>query len=227
MTKKIEKFAVIVAGGSGSRMQSDIPKQFIEVINLPILMHTIKKFKEADEAIKIIVVLPEKHVLYWKKLCSDYTFEIPHKIKYGGNSRFQSVKNGIEGLTSNSLVAIHDGVRPFTAVETIANSYKIANEKGNAITAIPLKDSIREVTKTGNLAKNRTNYRLIQTPQTFKTSILQEAYNVEENKIFTDDASVIEFSGHKVNLIEGSYQNIKITTPEDLLFARVLLEKKL
>ncbi len=221
----MRKFAVIVAGGSGSRMKSDTPKQFIGVAGSPILMHTIRRFKEADDQIQIVVVLPEVHITTWEKLCLEYKFDILHSVKKGGKTRFQSVKSGIDNLPKDSIVAVHDGVRPFTSLETIKTSYKVANEKGNAITAIPLKDSIREITNSGNVAKNRDNYRLIQTPQTFVTSILQEAYDTEEYESFTDDASVVEFAGHSINLIEGSYQNIKITTPEDLLFAGVLQSK--
>ena len=227
MIKNLKKYAVIVAGGSGSRMKSDIPKQFIEIGGMPILMHTINNFKNADKNTEIIVVLPSAHISTWKKLCEDFHFEVPHQIKPGGTSRFKSVKNGIEGLDTESLVAIHDGVRPFTSVNTINNAYSVAYEKGNAIVVVPLKDSVREVTNAGaeNIARDRSLYRLVQTPQTFLTSILKEAYNVEERDTFTDDASVVEFFGIKINLVEGSYRNIKITTPEDLLFAKILLDK--
>lgn len=171
-------------------------------------------------------MLPETRIATWQELISVHQFDIPHKICIGGKSRFQSVKSGVNVIPDDTLVAIHDGVRPFVSSKTINTSYEIAEKKGNAVAAIALKDSIREVNGKHNFAKNRKNYRLIQTPQTFKTQLIKEAYQSDEKAFFTDDASVFEHAGHKINLVDGSYQNIKITTPEDLLFAGVLLERK-
>jgi len=224
--KNYKKYAVIVAGGSGSRMQSSLPKQFIKIGDKVILMHTLLRFMESDASTNLILVLPESHVSTWQELIELHQFDIPHKICIGGNSRFQSVKAGISELPADSIVAIHDGVRPFVSTQTINTCYEIAKEKGNAIAAIALKDSIREVNNGSNFSRNRKFYRLIQTPQTFNTHLIQEAYQSEEKSFFTDDASVFEHAGHNINLVEGSYRNIKITTPEDLLFAGVLLESQ-
>lgn len=223
MQLNFKKYAVIVAGGSGSRMNTETPKQFIRLKDKVILMHTIDKFKQADSNTEIILVLPENHIETWNKLVKEYLFNVPHKIYKGGASRFQSVKNGLEGVSDKSLVAVHDGVRPFVLEETINLSYEVAAKKGNAIVSVPLKDSIRKVTPDFNKAENRSEFRLIQTPQTFQSDLIKKAYFVKEQDFFTDDASVLEFAGHKINLIDGSYQNIKITTPEDLIFANSIL----
>ena len=212
--KTQKKYAIIVAGGSGSRMKSDIPKQFIEVAGLPILMHTLKRFKEADSEIKIILVLPASQFEYWYELCSIYT-TVPHQLVKGGKTRFQSGLNGLKVIDNEGLVAIHDGVRPFVSVEIIKESFKIAYEKGTAIASVPSKDSVR----VNGRAIDRSTVRLIQTPQTFQISLIKKAFEVEELSSFTDDASVAEYAGFEINLIEGSYENIKITTPEDLLWA--------
>lgn len=223
MQINFKKYAVIVAGGSGKRMNAVTPKQFIQLKDKVILMHTIERFIAADSLTEIILVLPEHHIKTWKDLVKTYSFKISHKIFVGGKTRFQSVKNGLEGVSLESLVAIHDGVRPFVTKEVINNSFEVAAKKGNAIVSVPLKDSIRKVSKSTNKAKNRNEYRLIQTPQTFNSSLIKNAYFVEEQDFFTDDASVLEFAGHKINLINGTYENIKITTPEDLIFANSIL----
>ena len=218
----MKKYAIIVAGGSGSRMKSDLPKQFIEIGGLPILMHTLKKFKDADADIELILVLPESQFEFWKELCKTHSVfmkTIPHQLVAGGNSRFQSGKNGLDVIENEGLVAIHDGVRPFVSVEIIKESFKIAEEKGTAVASVASKDSVR----VNGQAIDRATVRLIQTPQTFQVSIIKKAFETEELAIFTDDASVAEHAGFTINLIEGSYENIKITTPEDLLWAEVLL----
>ena len=217
---------LIVAGGSGKRMQSETPKQFIEIAGLPVIMHTIKAFAWYASEIRIIVVLPENHITIWQKLIRDFKFTINHTCVKGGETRFQSVKNGLEYVTDTDVVAIHDGVRPLVSLNIISASFRVASEKGNAVTAIPLKDSIREIIESGeNIAADRHRFRIIQTPQTFQGEIIKKAYEVDENQLFTDDASVAEFSGEKIYLIEGAPVNVKITTPEDLTFARSFLEK--
>jgi 2-C-methyl-D-erythritol 4-phosphate cytidylyltransferase len=220
----MKKYAIIVAGGTGSRMGSDIPKQFIKVGKLPILMHTILLFFEYDKAIEIILVLPESQFGLWKELCEEYDFEVAHKVVSGGYSRFQSVSYGLMAISeTEGLVAIHDGVRPFVAKEIIANSFEVASEKSNAITAVKLKDSIRRMENDGsNRAFDRSKFYLIQTPQTFQLKLIKKAFEAKESPDFTDDATVLEAMGEKVNLIEGSYMNIKITTPEDLIFANAI-----
>jgi 2-C-methyl-D-erythritol 4-phosphate cytidylyltransferase len=216
----IKKYAIIVAGGSGSRMKSDIPKQFIEVGGLPILMHTLKRFKEADSSIEIILVLPETQFDYWEELCQKYK-PVSHQLVAGGNTRFQSGLNGLKVIDNEGLVVIHDGVRPFVSKEIINESFKIAFEKGTAVVSVPSKDSVR----VNGQAIDRSTVRLIQTPQTFQISLIKKAFETEELSTFTDDASVAEHAGFEINLIEGNYENIKITTPEDLLWAEVILKK--
>ena len=224
MTKK---YAIIVAGGSGSRMQSEIPKQFIELEGTPILMLTIKQFQKAYPDIEVILVLPADQFSFWGKLKQQYSFTLPHRTVAGGASRFQSVKNGLNAIHSQEgVVAIHDGVRPFISPKIIRHSFEVAQSNKNAVTSMPLKDSIRHVDDSGNnQAKPRKDYRIIQTPQTFQLSLLKEAFETEELDIFTDDATVFEHAGHPINLIDGDYRNIKITTPEDLEVGKVLLRQ--
>jgi 2-C-methyl-D-erythritol 4-phosphate cytidylyltransferase len=220
------EYALIVAGGSGSRMQSSIPKQFIEVGNKPILMHTIEAFYQFNPAITIILVLPISDQQYWIELCNKYNFNVQHIIKNGGKTRFESVKNGLKEIEDeNGIVAIHDGVRPLISQDVIKNSFESAYKKGNAIAAVPLKDSIRELENNASKAVDRSKYMLIQTPQTFMVKTIKEAYNTIDSG-FTDDASVAENAGIKVHLIEGDYKNIKITTKEDLLIAEAFIRLK-
>lgn len=211
-----------MAGGSGSRMKSDIPKQFMEVGGLPILMHTLKRFKEADSQIELILVLPESQFEFWKELCLKYP-PVPHQLVKGGKTRFQSGLSGLQIIDNEGLVAIHDGVRPFVSVEIINESFRIASEKGTAVVSVPSKDSVR----VDGQAIDRSTVRLIQTPQTFQIPLIKKAFETEELSTFTDDASVAEHAGFEINLIEGNYENIKITTPEDLLWAEVILNAKI
>jgi len=217
----IKKYAIIVAGGSGNRMKSSIPKQFIEVGGLPILMHTLKRFKEADSTIELILVLPESQFEFWNDLCKKYQ-TVPHQLVKGGITRFQSGLNGLQAIDNEGLVAIHDGVRPFVSVEIINESFSVAAEKGTAVVSVPCKDSVR----VNGLAIDRSTVRLIQTPQTFQISLIKKAFETEELISFTDDSSVAEHAGFAINLIEGNYENIKITTPEDLLWAEVILKNR-
>ncbi|MDW7695020.1 2-C-methyl-D-erythritol 4-phosphate cytidylyltransferase [Flammeovirgaceae bacterium SG7u.111] len=224
----MNKYAVIVAGGRGSRMKNIVPKQFLMVKNIPVLMHTLTRYHDADPDIQLIVVLPRYEQETWRKLKLSNGFNIPHRIVEGGKSRFQSVKNGLNVISENdALVAIHDGVRPFTSVETIINSYNVAAKKGNAVAAVALKDSIREVKDGKTIARDRETFRLIQTPQTFQVKLIKDAFEAEEKPSFTDDASVAEHAGHTINLIEGSYENFKITTPEDLILAEAIVKRKI
>lgn len=211
-----------MAGGSGTRMQSEIPKQFIELKGLPILMYTINAFHYDN--IQIILVLPDNQIDFWKQLIDQFGFKTPHQIVIGGSSRFDSVKNGLKSILSDDgLVAIHDGVRPLVNREIINRSFEVASTNGNAIVSIPLKDSIRSVDSTVNRQEDRSRFRLIQTPQTFQLNLIKKAFEQPFDPLFTDDASVLEKAGFSINLIEGSYQNIKITTPEDLLIAESFL----
>ncbi len=223
-------YAIIVAGGSGTRMNSDIPKQFLSIAGKPILMHTIDAFRNWNKSVKIILVLPQNQMTMWEKLCLEHDFEYSTiDIALGGSNRFESVKNGLLHVVGNDgLVAIHDGVRPLVSSNIIAESYTTALEKGNAIVAVPLKDSVRKISGSENISVNRDDYQLVQTPQTFLVAQLKNAFektNSDANN-FTDDASVVENMGLKINLINGSYENIKVTTPEDLLVAEALLLKR-
>ena len=222
-----KKFAIIVAGGSGKRMESSIPKQFLLLNGRPVLMHTIEAFASQKD-IHIIVVLPHSKFDEWKSLCIEYSFPINHDLVEGGDTRFHSVLNGLNKIDTDGIVAIHDGVRPIISQKIIRDSFDIAYQKGNAITAVKTKDSIRELTLTGQSKNvNRNNYYLVQTPQTFQISVIKEAYNNASHYNFTDDAGVAEeVLGLNINLIEGDYCNIKITTPEDLNIASVLMNSK-
>jgi len=216
-------YALIVAGGTGERMKSEIPKQFIEIAGKPILMHTINKFREFYNSIDIIVVLPENQLRFWSDLQKKYSFSVPHTLVKGGESRFYSVKNGLEFIDEPGLVAIHDGVRPFVSIETIKRCFEAAGKLGNAIPVISPSDSLRMVTENGNETVDRTKIKLIQTPQVFRTDIIIEAYRQDYLPEFTDDAMVLERTGEKINLVEGNRENIKITNPEDLGIASALL----
>jgi 2-C-methyl-D-erythritol 4-phosphate cytidylyltransferase len=221
-------YAVIVAGGTGSRMQSQVPKQFIPVGGLPILMHTVRQFYWFSSSVNIILVLPHKDIPVWKALCAEYAFNIPLTIVAGGETRSHSVQNGLHVIPGNDgLVAIHDGVRPFVSQQTISHSFEVAGKEGCAIAVVPLKDSIRRISADGSSqSADRTAFRLVQTPQTFQIGLIKKSFAQALHTQFTDDASVAEAAGFSIHLIEGTYENIKITTPEDLLWAEAYLNKK-
>ncbi len=218
------KYAIIVAGGKGLRMGGEIPKQFRPVSGRPVLMHTLEAFYRYDPKIELILVLPESHQTYWKTLCLQYGFSIGHRIVTGGPTRFDSVKNGLDTLPDAGLVAVHDGVRPLVAQDVIGNAFAEAERSGAAIPVIEVSDSLRELTPDGkSKAVSRVLFRSVQTPQVFKTVLLKEAYRQPFCDFFTDDASVVEAMGKTVSLIKGNQENIKITTPKDLLLAEILL----
>ncbi len=221
---KLPEYAIIVAGGSGSRMQHQLPKQFIEVAGKPILMHTIERFYTYNSSLRIIVVLPQEQLTAWRELCRKHTFKVFHMTVTGGATRFQSVKNGLGAVMGDGLIAVHDGVRPFVDVEIIREAFKAAEQHGSAVVAVSPKDSIRELSEEGSHAVQRDKYKLVQTPQCFKADILRKAYEQPEQEYFTDDASVVESIGESIKLIEGSYRNIKITTPEDLILAEAFVK---
>lgn len=218
----MKRYALIVAGGSGLRMGSALPKQFLLLQGRPVLMHTIQKFHSLCD--EVLLVLPTDHLEYWGKLCADFDFRLSHKMAPGGITRFQSVYNGLKQIPDESLVAIHDGVRPLVTDVLIEQCFQAAYNDDAAIATVKLKDSIRD--EKGTL--NRDRFRLVQTPQTFKSGFIKDAYDFArvldpEGSSFTDDASVYEKSGRAVVLVEGDYKNIKITTPEDLTMAEALL----
>ncbi|MDR7129073.1 2-C-methyl-D-erythritol 4-phosphate cytidylyltransferase [Algoriphagus sp. 4150] len=223
------KAAILVAGGRGTRMGGPIAKQYLPVAGEPVLMRTLSVFYRVDPATDLILVLPENDFLYWKELCAEYKFTIPHRLVAGGNSRFQSVRNGLDSLNPDTkLVAIHDGVRPFVEEKVIAESFEVAAKSGSAVAVIALKDSIRKLTDNGkSFYEERQYFRLVQTPQTFQVEKIKKAFSVTELQQFTDDATVYENQGWQVTLISGNPENIKLTSPEDMGYAEFLAAKQL
>lgn len=220
----LPRFALIVAGGRGTRMQSSTPKQFVLVAGKPLLAYALEAFHRCASSIHIIIVLPEAEIATWKALCQQYGISVPHAVVAGGATRSASVYCGLQHLSDyNGLVAVHDGVRPFVTSQLIETSFRQAALHGSAVASVPLKDSIRKVAGKHSEACERGKYRLIQTPQTFRANLLWNAYEVARGEAFSDDASVVERSGHKVHLIEGDYKNLKVTTPEDLMVAEAFL----
>jgi 2-C-methyl-D-erythritol 4-phosphate cytidylyltransferase len=220
-------YAIIVAGGTGSRMQQTIPKQFMLLMGKPILMHTLEAFHNCSLKPAILLVLNVHQHQYWESLCLEYNFSIPHQVISGGEQRFHSVKNGLDAIKGNGLVAVHDAVRPLVSSELIYQSYKAAEEKGNAVVGITPTDSVRRIDGHNNtVAMNRNMVSLIQTPQTFDLKVLKKAYLQPYRNDFTDDASVAEYNGVVINLIPGERENIKITFKEDLEIAALYLTKK-
>ena len=220
-------YAILVAGGSGSRMQSMVAKQFLLLNGKPVIMHTIEAFSRCGLSPKILVVLNKHQRFYWAELCNIHHFKIKHTVIEGGEQRFHSVKNGLDAITEAGIVAIHDAVRPLVSPELISSSYHEAERKGNCVVAVKPTDSIRKLTANqGSIALNRDDYALVQTPQTFDVGTLKKCYEVPYSSEFTDDAAVAEHSGIKINLIEGQRENFKITYPEDLEIASILLKKR-
>lgn len=222
----IKYYAIIVGGGSGSRMQSDIPKQFLQLNGRPVLMHTIEAFYSCAFKPEIIVVLHVDFHLYWDELCKAHNFHVPHQLVKGGLQRFHSVKNALRSIAVNAVVAIHDAVRPLVSQELINSAFHQAENTGNAVAAIKSTDSVRQGNPTDNIILDRGHIYLIQTPQVFKSGILQKAYRQDYRNEFTDDASVVERSGVEINLIEGERRNLKITFLEDIPIAEIYLNDK-
>lgn len=222
------RYAIIVAGGQGTRFGSDTPKQFLPLKGMPVLMHTIQKFAKCNA--KIIVVLPQAQIEMWKTLCDTHAFGTPHSVVSGGNSRFGSVKNALDTITpqAGDLVAVHDGVRPLVTQDIIEEAFHTAEACGTAIPTVEVTDTTRQLSSDGTSSKVlfRSSLRAVQTPQTFDASLLKQAYNTPFSDTFTDDASVVEAAGHSVTLTHGSPQNIKITHPIDLLIAEELLKNE-
>lgn len=222
----MDKHALIVAGGKGTRMNTNIPKQYLLLQGTPIIMHTIQRFHACDLSINIILVLPKNDFALWNTLCNEHRFEIPHDLVAGGRSRFQSVKNGLNSIKNDGIVAIHDGVRPLVELKTIRESFDKAAISGNAVASMALKESIRSIDDSHSKAEDRSRFRSIQTPQTFQIEQIKQAYSFDEQSFFTDDASVVEYAGFDITLIEGSYSNIKITTMEDLMVVESLMKEQ-
>lgn len=220
-------YAIIVAGGSGSRMQSALPKQFIELCGKPVLMHTIEAFYNSQTSPQIILVLHGDYHTLWKNLCHVHNFNIEHKLIAGGETRFHSVKNAVDLIYDNNvLIAVHDAVRPLTSGAIIDESFRCAAQNGSAVTAVKSRDSIRQQNGERSVCLNREEIYLVQTPQTFQSALLRRAYQQPYNSSFTDDASVVEHAGNQITLIEGSYSNLKITFPDDIIIAEALINNK-
>ena len=221
-----KRFVVIVAGGSGKRMDSEIPKQFLEISGKPVLMRTIERFYAFDDSISIIVVLPLSHISYWEELKEKYSLRIQHKVVSGGPTRYDSVKNGLFHVDDNSIVAIHDGVRPLVSLDVIGRCFDTAEKFGNAVPVVYPNDSVRVSTDRGIVAFPRDKIMLVQTPQVFKAGLIKDAYLQELETEFTDDASLLEMTGIKIAVVEGDIRNIKITTKADLIVAESYSDDK-
>ena len=222
----MERYAILVAGGKGLRMGGDIPKQFLPIGGKPVLMRTIEVFRQAYPDIHVILVLPATQQEYWLRLCREYAFDVPFQIADGGETRFHSVSNGLQLIPdeADGIVGVHDGVRPFVTVETIRRCYDEAVEAGAVVPVVSVVETVRQLCKDGtSVTVPRDEYKLVQTPQTFRITLLKEAYLQAYIPSFTDDASVVEAMGKPVRLVEGNRENIKITTPADIRFVNGLL----
>ena len=215
-------YVIIVAGGKGLRMGGEVPKQFLPIGGLPVLMRTLLCFRKALPEVNIILVLPKSQQDYWQSLCQQHQFNIPYQLATGGKTRFHSVQNGLALVPDDAegVVGVHDGVRPFVSVEVIHRCYDAARSEKAVIPVIPVVETLRHVTEG---TKPRHEYRLVQTPQCFDIQLLKAANQQPYRDSFTDDASVVESFGHPVTLVDGNRENIKITTPADLLIAESIL----
>lgn len=219
-------YIIIVAGGKGLRMGGDIPKQFLPIKGKPVLMRTIERFHECSPQLRVILVLPREQQDYWHTLCRDHSFGIDHTVVDGGDTRFGSCRNGLAAIPDDEegVVGIHDGVRPFVSADTVERCFARARQCGAAIPVLPVTDSLRRVSGDGKSSHgvNRSEYRAVQTPQAFSIQVLKKAYRQPFQDSFTDDASVVEAMGVKVDMVEGNRENIKLTTPFDLKIAETL-----
>lgn len=218
---------LIVAGGRGTRMGSPQPKQFLQLAGRPVLMHTLEAFDRWDASARLIVVLPEDQIDTWKRLCEAHVFGRIHRVVAGGETRFHSVRNGLDAVASDGLIAVHDGVRPLVAPSVIAACFAAAADGGAAVPVVPVVESVREVDADGGSRPvDRARFRVVQTPQVFRADVLRAAYCLPYDPRFTDDASVVEASGVAVRLVPGNRENIKLTTPMDLLLAEQLMRRE-
>ena len=221
----MKRYAIIVAGGKGLRMGGELPKQFIPVEGRPVLMRTLDAFHACDASIQLILVLPRDHQAYWHELCAQYQFAVPHRIADGGATRFHSVQSGLTLVAAPAaLVAVHDGVRPFVSPEVISRCYAEAEAHGAVVPVIPVVETVRQLVGEGSKTVARDAYHLVQTPQTFRATLLRRAYEQPYCDAFTDDASVVEALGSAVSLVDGNRENIKLTTPFDLIVAKALVD---
>ncbi len=201
-------------------MKCSMPKQFLEINNKPILLHTVQKMHQSLDDSEIILVLPKAEFKNWENICQKHKFNTSHKLVEGGNTRFESVKNGLKKIKESSVIAIHDGVRPLVNKNVVKQCMLIAKDKGSAVPVIKVDDSLRKKTLNGSISVNRNEFLIVQTPQCFKSEIILKAYQQDFNNKFTDDSSVVEDLGLEIQLVKGNKENIKITTPEDLKKAK-------
>lgn len=220
----LKRSVIITAGGMGKRLANDIPKQFLMLGELPILAHSIKAFYEFDQTIQVIVTLPKEWITYWESKVKEIKFEVPHQIVAGGEERFHSIRNALS-YTNGEQIAIHDGVRPFVSKETISRCFAGLTNFKAVIPVLPLKDSIRIVNDIESKASNRLIFRLVHTPQCFHAEVLYRAYQQAYAVNITDDAALVEQMGESIHLVESNEENIKITTPSDLLFAQFMISR--
>ncbi|MCF8230585.1 MAG: 2-C-methyl-D-erythritol 4-phosphate cytidylyltransferase [Bacteroidales bacterium] len=225
----MKKYVIIVAGGKGERMNSSVPKQFLPLNGKPLLMHTMERIYSCDLFDQpVVLVLPSGQINYWQRLCKTFYFNIPHIITEGGETRFHSVKNGLQRIPEDSLVGVHDGVRPLISSDVIINTFSQALKYEAVVPVISLQESLRKIEKSGhnNFPVSRDEYVLVQTPQVFKSDLLKNAYQTPFIRSFTDDASVVEHYGYKIHMVEGNRENIKLTTLTDLKWAETYLQQK-
>lgn len=225
-------YVIVVAGGKGLRMGSDVPKQFLPVGGRPVLMRTLERFRESSPSLSIILVLPKAQQDYWQRLCREYDFSVPYQLADGGPTRFHSVQNGLALIPDDApgVVGVHDGVRPFPSAEVIARCYEAARLYGAVVPVVPVVETLRHLKPCATANQQslsetvpRADYRLVQTPQTFSIALLKAANRQPYCDNFTDDASVVEAYGHGITLVEGNRENIKITTPFDLQIAEAII----
>lgn len=218
----MDRYAILVAGGKGLRMGSDIPKQFLPLRGRPVLMHTIDVFRRTYPDIHIILVLPREQQDYWRQLCGQHGYDVEVCVADGGEARFHSVRNGLSQIPDGArgVVGVHDGVRPFVSPETIRRCFEAAEEYGAVVPVVPVVETVRQLLADGSsMTVDRNAYRLVQTPQTFDIQLLKKVYGQPFDPFFTDDASVVEAMGHPIKLVEGNNENIKLTNPADLKLA--------
>ena len=214
---------VIVAGGIGSRMNNELPKQLIEINNKPVIVYSIEKFQNFNKDIQVIVSLHKDYFDLFEKIKSRFNLKNIQVVE-GGDTRYQSVKNALAVLNHNiTIVGVHDAARPLVSLQTIQKTFAVAEQHGAAIPVIDMNESLREITSAESKAVDRTKFKVVQTPQCFKTAILLKAYDMPYSPLFTDDASMVEKIGHNIFITEGNKENIKITYPQDLIVAQTLL----
>ena len=226
-THELMNYIIIVAGGKGLRMGSDTPKQFLPIGGKPVLMRTIERFYQYSKELNVIVVLPREQQAQWRALCERHHFDLAHTIADGGSTRYESCQNGLAAIPDDAdgVVGFHDGVRPFVSVEVIERCFETARAEKAVIPTLPVTDTLRHIDGQGG-GKNvlRSEYRIVQTPQVFDIALAKRAFGQPDRESFTDDASVIEALGHSVSMVDGNRENIKITTPFDLVLAEAMLQ---